>query len=128
MKIICINGAPGSGKDTCGELVKGLHDDVRVVKFAHPLDRIAKNLLGMSDANFEYYRNEGKECLLTPWGCHVTMRQLLIGISEDLIKPNFGDTWFADQCALHIINTSKQHDLVVVTDSGFQYEFDYFNF
>ena len=126
MKIICINGAPGSGKDTCGELLSEIYDNVRIVKFAHPLDDIAKRLLNMRDGDFDYYRNQGKEESLLKWGCKLTMRQLLIKISESLIKPSFGREWFAEQCAMYVVRTYQEGETIVVTDSGFQYEFNWF--
>ena len=119
MKIICVNGAPGTGKDTVAELLKENYPKVRIAKFAHPLDKIAKQLLNMTDEDFKYYRNEGKELSLTGWGCNVTMRQLLITISEKLIKPSFGSTWFAEQCASYVAVTHQEGELTVITDSGF---------
>lgn len=126
MKIICVNGPPGSGKDTVGTLLNEIYGGVQIVKFAGPMDDIVMNMLGMDKETFQIYRNEKKEEKLIQWGCHVTMRELLIRISEGLIKPCFSKIWFAEQCAQRVIKLEGYNQPIVITDSGFQYEFDHF--
>lgn len=126
MKIICVNGPPGSGKDTIGELLNEIYPSgVRIMKFAEPLDDIAMGLLGMGSATYEHFRKHDKETPLTAYGCSTTLRQLLINISEKLIKPSFNKVWFAEQCAVKV-GSIKDDKPIVITDSGFQYEFDHF--
>jgi len=131
IKIICINGAPGVGKDTAGKLLKEIYGNVKLMKFAAPLDEIAKNMLDMSDHVYADWRENRKDEMPTEHNtaCKVTFRKLLITISEKLIKPCFGKTYFAHECAADIGDYRigvKDEPIYVITDSGFQYEFDYF--
>ena len=125
-KIICLNGPPQSGKDTTALIIaeylttKG--EVCLIDKFAHPLDAIAKVTLGFNDDLYRVYREELKDAPL-PGYPDRTMRQVLIAISEDYIKPLFGDDFFAIQ-AVNRIQNSSFADWIVFSDSGFQLEFD----
>ena len=132
IKIICLNGAPRSGKDTVGEILKSLSSDVSLMKFAAPLDDIAKTILAVPEEQYRVLREEKKDQLLE--GSRSTMRDLLIGISENLLKPIFGRTYFADAAADKIhhhlhkyrVLRTEPSDIFVITDCGFQYEYDRF--
>lgn len=133
MKVICLNGAPRSGKDTVAEILKDMDSNVRIMKFAKPLDDIAKSILNVSDEQYSILREDKKDDFLK--GTKSTMRDLLIGISEGLIKPIFGKEYFAEVAAkkiedhiqkYKIIRTEPINDIFVISDCGFQYEYDYF--
>lgn len=136
MNIICLNGPPGSGKDTVGRMIaQMLGAGVVIDKFAAPLYEVANTLLKMDDAEYYEWREVRKEESLMTWP--TTMRKLLIGISEDLIKPHMGKEYFGLQAAQRCVAEYKNYDdveptffvkkdTIIFTDSGFQYEYDAF--
>lgn len=131
IRIICINGAPGVGKDTAGKLLKEIYGDVKLMKFALPSDEIAQNLLDISDSVYADWRENRKDEIPTKHNsaCKVTLAELLITISENFIKPCFGETYLAHECAAEIGSAGigvKNEPVYVITDVGFQYEFEYF--
>ena len=140
---ICLNGPPGSGKDTIAKIIAEEIDDYnnnirsssemirwRIDKFAAPINTIAASILGINEHSGEFrrLREKDKEQKLTTFGVDITMRQLLINISEDLIKPSFGKTWFGEQAARRVNNSisCKSNEVFLVSDSGFQHEYDAF--
>lgn len=132
LKIVCINGAPGTGKDTVGGMLVAKHLEikntggVKIMKMAHPLDHIAQKLIGATNGEYKLLREEQKDRVLTEFNMKVSLRRLLINISEKLIKPNMGKVWFAQQCADKIRSLKNMVSVVFITDCGFQYEFDHF--
>ncbi len=129
--LICVNGPPRSGKDTVAGIIqhelsdwenypeRGEAVEPRIDKFAAPLDRIAQAVLGCDDQEYRVLREEKKDEKLDGYDC--TMRDLLIAISEVLLKPLFGDDYFAVQALKRL---TPDDDIVIYSDSGFQVEFD----
>jgi len=142
MKIILLNGCPGSGKSEVFKIMAkrraGTNQIIEEMKFAKPLDDIARGLLPpMSDGEFMKWREPQKEqpLIIDGYDTTTTMRKLLIGISEDLIKPQFGDTYFGKVAVTKVLqriealtDTEWQcpNNALVFTDSGFQAEYDVF--
>jgi len=59
----------------------------------------------------------------------LSMRQALIKVSEEVIKPNFGKDYFGKATAMSIINCDAYNldeDIFYITDSGFIEELDRF--
>lgn len=140
MKIILLNGPPGSGKNEVFKIMadrRSYSDQiVEEMKFAKPLDSIAKACLPFieTDADFMHWREDFKETPLMP-GSNASMRDLLIGISEDLIKPLFGQEYFGKVAADAVLRRIEAltddewkcpNNVIVFTDSGFQVEYDVF--
>lgn len=135
-RVICINGAPRSGKDAvAGIMVKYYQRRGRAAsinKFAAPLDRILKAVLGLEDnddddAKYRQLRELNKDEPFLRYGGETTIRKLLIGISEDLIKPQLGKLYFAKEAADEVIYDGHPYDRTFIfSDSGFQYEYDEF--
>lgn len=132
MNIICLNAPPDAGKDKIGKIIADiLGVGVVIDKFAAPLDEIANTLLKMDDAEYHEWREARKEEPLMMWP--TTMRKLLIGISEDLVKPQMGKEYFGLQAAKRSIQRCKKSynlenftPTIVFTDCGFQYEYEAF--
>ena len=141
MNIICLNGPPGSGKDTVGRMIQDkIGNRVKVDKFASPLDDIARTILNLNDITkykeYQKWREIRKEETLL--GYPTTMRKLLIAISEDLVKPQLGKEYFGLQAAKRVLDEYKYNkeystetffqlkDVIVFTDSGFCYEYEIF--
>jgi hypothetical protein len=134
MKAICVNGPPRAGKDTVCEMISEIlvakRTPHKVDKFALPLNTIAQATTGMDLNTFQKYREELKDSPL-PGYPDISMRDLLIFISEDFCKILFGREYFA----VHAFNRLTQqsvyeldtpYKIVMYSDSGFQYEYDYF--
>lgn len=122
-KVIILNGPPGCGKDTIGNLLtKNVDNYIHMVNFKKPLFDIAASMLGKKEfRNFllSYSNRELKE---SPLGClnGMSPREFMIWISEDVIKPLFGNGYFGDRLASHL-NEIGNVD-VVCTDGGFRDE------
>ena len=118
-KVIILNAPPGAGKDTIGSLICK-HAPQYVVKrsFKEPMFKIAKAMLG--DYRFSlfmqaYDDREQKEKAQSFLNGK-SPRQFMIWISEDVIKPQFGDQYFGTVMA-EAVRDSKVP--VVITDGGF---------
>lgn len=120
-RAIILNGAPGAGKDTIGCIMADTYEQVRLVSFKSPMFQIAKAMLG--ETNYEYflflyedrrYKEEPADILNGK-----SPRQFMIWISEEVIKPQFGNDYFGLRAAQKI----KESDgLVVIIDGGFPEE------
>jgi hypothetical protein len=121
-KAIILNAPPGAGKDTIGNLLCK-HAPRYVVKrsFKEPMFKIAKAMLG--DYRFSLFmqayddreRKEKAQSFLNG----KSPRQFMIWISEDVIKPQFGDQYFGMIMAEAIRDSQVP---VIITDGGFPEE------
>ena len=127
-KVILFNGPPSSGKDTACKIAgrwlgmnryRYLH-----YRFAQPLKDGVHAIFGMPDIATEHFA-QTKE-IPNPFMMGMTPRQAYIWMSEEVMKPKFGQSFFADIAANHIENFFKTQnaDCVIVSDCGFQIEVD----
>jgi hypothetical protein len=135
--VVLLNGPPGCGKDTvASHLVQYLQ--FGRMKFAAPIKRMAAALLDMDVAALERHKDAEFEILckeietILPsvigyedakqyeYGPRDTLRQLLIRISEEYLKPTYGNTFFG-RIAVRELRRSA-YPLIVFTDSGFNDE------
>lgn len=107
---ILFNGPPMSGKDEIGNAV-ARRLQARVEKFSKPLKQFHKFVLGK-----EYERGG------STFG--VDDRQISIMLSEDFMKPRFGQTIFTRMLAERIGDLPEkwQARFCVITDCGFNAE------
>lgn len=124
LKIICLNGAPGTGKDTTGSILKKKYHRSKILKISEPLDVVAMNLLDATKGEYKVLREEHKNRILEEFGMTISLRQLLINISEDLVKPSMGKVWLAWQLHDKIQSLRQMFGVFIITSVGFQYEFD----
>lgn len=120
MKIVFLNGPPGSGKDTAAAALVRRMRNARQYKMAQPIINAIRGTF-----NIDYPTWKG---LMTPefkelpsdklFG--MTPRNAMISFSEDWIKPRFGRTTFG-RLALRELMDSKM-DLCAISDSGFREE------
>lgn len=120
MKFIFLNGPPRCGKDTLvGELIPYLK--FRHLKFAMPIKRAVAGLLDITENSLEEYKDVQSNVLQ-----HVgtstkeyrdTPRQLLIALSEDLLKPKYGSDIFGRVFWHHAKNSFEQ--VIIASDCGF---------
>lgn len=118
-KIIILNAPPGAGKDTIGKLIEQyapIH--VRTISFKQPMFEIALAILGAKrygDFIVAYNDREQKE-KPHDFLMGMTCRQFMIWISEEVIKPKFGDDYFGKR----FDEIAKESDYpVICTDGGF---------
>ncbi len=119
IKVVVLNGPPGSGKDTIGKaLSEWMKVDCLHGQFKQPLLEILAATLRVSvDALMSIYDNrELKETPLAIFGGH-SIREAMIAISEDYIKPIFGKDYLG-KAQLALLRKHKPN-LVIYTDGGF---------
>lgn len=120
---IILNGPPGCGKDTIGQLLIQAIPDSRCVKFAGCLKRathaMVNQLLGLGQHPVGVNDHEHEKEKIAIAG--KTWRELYIGVSERLCKPLFGNGFFGRMLASEIVQS--QAAVSVVTDGGFEEEF-----
>ncbi|QOC54314.1 hypothetical protein Atoyac13_42 [Aeromonas phage Atoyac13] len=97
-RIFVLNGPAGIGKDTLAEaLVKVMilwGVQASRLEFKGALIRIAKAVTGVTDGEWDrLYRRDQKERVQSVYG-NLSARQLLIKISEEWVKPQFGKQHF----------------------------------
>lgn len=116
--VIFLNGPPQSGKDTVAEYLRD-HYDFQIFKFATPLRNAVKALTGIQDEDIEYFKND----VLNPDHPRqqdYTGRDFLIDLSELLVKPALGESFFGEMTARDMLLSGAKR--CAVSDAGFSYE------
>lgn len=126
--IILLNGPAGSGKDTLAAMLMGLGHVQQVMQFKEPMFDIAMLASGINPTSWWRHYNDRvlKETPCMRLG-GLSFREFMIHISENFIKPVFGDAYFGDQLALKYTNRDPHVQDVAVSDSGFQSELNAVN-
>ena len=119
-KLLLINGPPRSGKDTFFRFVCRQIQSCAEYKMARPLRDIFGALFCMNWIEQDIILEEKKDEVIQEFS--MTPREILIMISEEWIKPAFGDHF------LGVIGKARirkmKEDVIVITDSGFDYEIE----
>lgn len=124
--IILLNGFPKSGKDSIAAIIGGR---LNHMKFADPIHAMAYAVFPLTRSKWHYIYDHHKD---EPSGIlyGMTPREVFIWLAEKVIKPKFGQSFFAEHLANRIklmqTMTDANQDLTgfVVSDLGFQEEFD----
>lgn len=128
MKTIIFNGPPSCGKsEAVMHTVNKLHTftdyDVARIRMADPLYNALRELFSLEMGEWEdMYNNAKEEPSEQLWG--MSPRQAMIWLSEDVMKPKFGKTFFGDIAGLKAMEwfTSYPNGIVLCDDGGFDYE------
>lgn len=119
--VVLLNAPPGAGKDWMADILCKDYG-FQKLKMTTPMDRALQTLLGMTDAEYHFYREVWKDEPDARFNGR-TFRQVLIDFSENFCKPNFGEDFFGGRGAMHVLKNPGHY---VVSDSGFQTEVDTF--
>tara|TARA_R110000744_G_scaffold7342_4_gene25345 strand:- start:1461 stop:2036 length:576 start_codon:yes stop_codon:yes gene_type:complete len=125
-KVIVLNGAPSSGKDTIAKLFRGrqnfYHMEVKAELF-----KIALQLSGISKEDwFDRYDDRENNLKEQPWDRlgGLSQREFLIKISEEWMKPVFGNHVFGKKAAESVQSNGRSTSEFIFSDGGFQDELD----
>lgn len=128
IKVIFVNGPPRSGKDTVAgfirQWVKGRA--VNISKFTAVMDKILNPLISGMGYNYATVRENEKDKGRFGDNWDVSMRTVLITLSENFVKPCFGIGAFGMFAAIETKASLAGGDLVVFSDSGFKPELETF--
>lgn len=120
-KVIILNGPAGCGKDTLARALVEMGFAKGTTSFKNPMFNIALAALGPDtyreflDGYDDRARKEKPEGFLNG----LSRRQFMIAISEQFIKPIFGDDYFGKYLAG---NLPDGEEFFVVSDGGFASE------
>lgn len=131
MYIVGFNGPPHCGKDTIANALtgairaRGYQIQTQREALSLPMRKVAFELLGLV-YNPTYYENQKDESQPILKGDSI--RQLIIKLSEQFIKPTYGQNFWARRLLLHAMPELANHNkLLIVSDIGFQAECDEFD-
>lgn len=120
MKIVFINGPPGSGKDTAANAIYGRMKNARTYKMAQPIIEAVRGAFRISNVDWKGLMSPEFKQSPSDKFFGRTPRETMISFSEDWIKPFFGKDTFG-HLAVRELMTSKM-DLCAISDSGFREE------
>ncbi len=115
-RLVILNGPPSSGKDSIVKaVVEQNPEDFNHVEFKAKLIQITKVIYDISDERWdEVYTTVGKEQPLEELE-GLSPRQALIKVSEEVIKPNFGNDYFGKS----LVRATKPNMINLCSDGGF---------
>lgn len=124
--LIGLSGPPRSGKDTLGNLVAGILREkdvpVEVHALSLPMRLAVYGMLGL-EYSVEHYEANKDTPFTTGSGGVTTIRQEMISLSEDHVKPRLGNDWWG----YALLNRTRLGTgVIIVTDMGFPAEHDVF--
>ena len=125
MRVIILNGPPNIGKDTLGNNVQQLLGWPRM-EFKEALYIETANYYGIDLVSFCVLATERltKELPLPQLG-GISPRQAMIHVSEEVIKPKYGKSFFGSKAFSRIKMLDGRAASVVFSDGGFEEEVQY---
>jgi len=116
-KVILFNSPANSGKDFA---VEYLSKQYRVFPFSfkQKLIEITKDIYSLTDEDIAFFSSREQKELRQHKLIGRSWRQALIHVSEDVIKPAFGDEYFGTSAVKYIQQNSK-NEIVACGDCGF---------
>tara|TARA_Y100001951_G_scaffold67872_1_gene54822 strand:- start:635 stop:1189 length:555 start_codon:yes stop_codon:yes gene_type:complete len=112
--IIFLNGPPGSGKDTIANIIGKSVLSIRDIKLSGPLKDCFREMFRLPPRQAKEWLNDRKE---EDFAAGVTPRQFQIKLSEEFMKPLFGNDIFGQIGIRAIVNTMARH--FTISDAGF---------
>ena len=118
-KVVILNAPSQSGKDSAADYVEMLHPKFEKKSFKEPIYEIGAAIYNITYETMVMLctdRNR-KEVPHEVFG-GLTPRQTLIYVSENVIKPNFGNNYFGKR----LVSTFIDKKLYICSDGGFKEE------
>lgn len=121
--IIILNGPPGVGKDTLAAYLTGHGYAAVRASFKQPIFDIAFSMLGdyRYDKFFALYDDREQKEKPQEILQGMSPRQFMIWISEEVMKPVFGEQYFGDRM-VEQIHEIYRNLAIVISDGGFPEE------
>lgn len=123
--VVGFNGPPQSGKDTVGfALREALHTQeisAVAIALAKPMRVACMRLLGLDSVDDGLYA--AHKAIPQKLFKGETLRQAMIRYSEEFVKPNYGQDFWAR--ALWELELHKHFRVTIITDIGFSAEADF---
>lgn len=127
--IFILNGPKRVGKDTVARCMQGFDQHIKTfASFKSPIFDIFKMTCppAMAESFEELYETEGWKDTPNPGLNGKTPRELMIHISENFIKPFFGDNYYGKALADYITSFEAyglmEENIWVIPDGGFESE------
>jgi len=120
VKIIAFNGAPSSGKDTACKYISEKYK-IPVFEFKHKLFKFASEMYGESQTLLRQKYHTDKESKRPEYN-NQSLREVFINIAHNIIKPKFGEAYFANQVIEEITKHIDNQKIFAVSDLGFDIE------
>jgi hypothetical protein len=120
MKVIILNGPPRSGKDIAATFIKKDMRNVGMFTFKRPLVAVLRAIVPVDNSHHHTMLNTDLKDVESQWCGGLTPRQLMIKISEEWIKPVFGNDHLGKLAAYQIQTTPCE--FAVFPDGGFDDE------
>jgi hypothetical protein len=116
MVVIILNGPPGSGKDTFADYIsRGDNPAFRHLKLRTCLDMITSSIYKIDEATWKRWLSTRESKSVPRFElCGMSSREALIHVSENVLKPVFGQDVFA-KYMMRGIDVAKNY---VVSDGG----------
>lgn len=120
-KVIILNAPPACGKDTIGQIIYNMNWGVRLLSFKQPMFDIARSMLGDGDFDsfMDLYNDRRYKEQPSPLLGNKSPRQFMIWLSEEVMKPVFGEEYFGRRM---VENVKAVRSSSVITDGGFPEE------
>lgn len=121
--VIVLNGPPGVGKDTIARAMKEMLGATTQLEFKAQLFTELSLWSGVSVHELKA-RNSNRALKELPWDKlnGLSVRQGLIHVSEDIIKPRYGDGYFGVAAASRAEAVIETGGVPVFSDGGFNVE------
>jgi hypothetical protein len=125
MRIDVFNSPPQSGKDEVVKIMKQFDPEIVDIKYADLLGNMVRPLFG-SQEEYLHYREAAKDQPLDIFGhTETTLRQLIISLSENTLKPLLGQDVLAQYTVREVeYLAGKEFKHITISDCGFQPEYD----